>query len=332
MTIDTRLGVLHALIEHPLLRGLLETGGLGVPHLLVAVEEVGALGDPVLAARVLQRVLAGDDRTPPGWAGTPPELRRALRRAGVAVDPEAAAARRRAQTRARTGVRLRPLADGLAALVTTGPATAVTTAQRLLAGLAGTTGPDDGRTAGSAPGRRPGGRPGRPGAGSAAAGPRPRAAGRGPGRGDRGPSDRPGLPPEPVTIRSRLTARLLDQLLGRPRSSRRRADDPGRPVELVGHGAVDPDLLDELLLDADGLPAGLRRVRLRRLCVDPTGEVVATDDRPATLPRLLARLERGPAHDRAALVELLLTDLPAPPTMTVSHHPTASPAAPGAAA
>lgn len=148
VTIDTRLGVLHALIEHPLLRGLLETGGLGVPHLLVAVEEVGALGDPVLAARVLQRVLAGDDRTPPGWAGTPPELRRALRRAGVAVDPEAAAARRRAQTRARTGVRLRPLADGLAALVTTGPATAVTTAQRLLAGLAGTTGPDDGRTAG----------------------------------------------------------------------------------------------------------------------------------------------------------------------------------------
>lgn len=76
----------------PLLRALLRDGRLLVAHALVTVDELGALGDPDLAARVLGAVLASDGRL--GWDGTPAELRRALRRAAIRLDPGTAARRR----------------------------------------------------------------------------------------------------------------------------------------------------------------------------------------------------------------------------------------------
>ena len=122
------------------------SGGLGVPHALAAADEADALGDDDLVSRVLHDVLTAEGRI--GWPGTPAELPTALRRRAVALDPAAAARRRAAELAARTGLRLRPLPDGLAALVGTGEAEQITAASRLVDALARPAGPDDDRSAG----------------------------------------------------------------------------------------------------------------------------------------------------------------------------------------
>ncbi len=141
-----RVAVGEAMLTWPLLRSLLLDGRLGVPHVLVAVEEAGALGDEALAGRVLQRVLAFEGRL--GWDSTPGKLRAALQVTAVAEDPQGAARRRHERQAAESRVRLRARPDGLADLTATGSAEKLLAADRLIDVLAVRTGPDDGRTLG----------------------------------------------------------------------------------------------------------------------------------------------------------------------------------------
>ena len=90
---------------------------------------------------------------------------------------------------------------------------------------------------------------------------------------------------------------------------------PRTEPELHGMGAVDPGLLRDLLRPT--LPVGLSGVRVRRVFVDATGQVVAVDARTVALERLLPR--EGPA-----LLDRLTSDLPAPPPTTESYEPTAA--------
>ncbi len=136
----------EALLSWPVLRALLLDGRLGVAHVLVAVDEAGALGDEALAGRVLQQVLASEGRL--GWDSTPGSLRAALQVTAVALDPQGAARRRQERQAAQSRVRLRARSDGMADLTATGSAEKLIAADRLIDVLAVRTGPDDERTLG----------------------------------------------------------------------------------------------------------------------------------------------------------------------------------------
>src|SRR5206468_2781095 len=76
------------------------------------------------------------------------------------------------------------------------------------------------------------------------------------------------------------------------------------PAELVGHGPIDADLLQQLLLNAPVLT---------RVWVDPdTGVPVAVDDRTWTPPR------RDPVALREALLDIATGE---PPSDLVPMHP-----------
>ena len=359
LSVGSRLGVADVLRAHPLVRGLLLSGRLGVAHALAVGEEVAPLGDPALADRVLQQVLASDGRL--GWDGTPSELRRALARAVVRLDPEGAARRRQEQTRERTGVRLRAEHDGLASWRVTGPGVPLSAADRMLDELSRPAGPDDTRTHGQrqfdalvgALVARTGGVPleleldipvqvtdTSPVRGCA---PEPLAiaadlspellallATTDSAHGEPAPSN-PAPHHEPMAAAASPTEQPETE---QPKTEQPASDQPvpdhpaGRPrravqrdgvAELVGLGPVDPALLAALLSDPAVLPVGIRSVTVRRSCVDRTGQVVAVDDRTTPLSRLLP-----PAATAAALLARLLQGLPTPPPMTETHDPTAA--------
>ena len=362
-SVEARLGIAMALRDQPLLHGLLRDGRLGVAHVMVCVDETGALGDDDLATRVLQEVLASGGRL--GWEGTPAELRRALVRAAVRLDPAAAARRRAEEQQRRTGVRLRPLPDGLAAWIATGAAEQLLAADRLLDVASQRHGPDDDRSRGQ---RQL----------DALLGALVAKVGHAvpievqievPVSVDESvPVAQAGGPtlPEPIAISVALSAELLALLdpatpdpsaaevasfdpltstspANDPPPTDLTADDltaddlaredialadaephhmapearkpPRAEPELHGMGAVDPGLLRDLLRPT--LPVGLSGVRVRRVFVDATGQVVAVDARTVALERLLAR--EGPA-----LLDRLMSDLPAPPPTTESYEPTAA--------
>ena len=338
-SVEARLGIAMALRDQPLLHGLLRDGRLGVAHVMVCVDETGALGDDDLATRVLQEVLASGGRL--GWEGTPAELRRALVRAAVRLDPAAAARRRAEEQQRRTGVRLRPLPDGLAAWIATGASEQLLAADRLLDVASQRHGPDDDRSRGQ---RQL----------DALLGALVAKVGHAvpievqievPVSVDESvPVAQAGGPtlPEPIAISVALSAELLALLdpataddLARddialadaeppdatpadaePHHAAPEARKPPRAEpELHGMGAVDPGLLRDLLRPT--LPVGLSGVRVRRVFVDATGQVVAVDARTVALERLLAR--EGPA-----LLDRLTSDLPAPPPTTESYEPTAA--------
>ena len=394
-SVEARLGIAMALRDQPLLHGLLRDGRLGVAHVMVCVDETGALGDDDLATRVLQEVLASGGRL--GWEGTPAELRRALVRAAIRLDPAAAARRRAEEQQRRTGVRLRPLPDGLAAWIATGAAEQLLAADRLLDVASQRHGPDDDRSRGqrqldallgalvakvghavpievqievpvsvdeSVPVAQAGG-PTLPEpiaisvalsaellalldpAGSVVAGSaHPEPFGSEPTPVENvGPKD-PAAPDSsaaevasfdsltstsPENDPTDLTADDLarDDIAladaeppdatpedAEPHHMAPEARKPPRAEpELHGMGAVDPGLLRDLLHPT--LPVGLSGVRVRRVFVDATGQVVAVDARTVALERLLAR--EGPA-----LLDRLTSDLPAPPPTTESYEPTAA--------
>ncbi|HEU0102122.1 MAG TPA: DUF222 domain-containing protein [Mycobacteriales bacterium] len=329
-SVGRRLGMAMSLREHPLLRSLLRDGRLGVAHALVTIDEIDALGDVALADRVLAEVLASGGRL--GWDGAPAELRRALRRAAVRLDPAAAARRRQEAAERDSGVRLRPLPDGLAAWVTTGPAGQLGAADQILDVLSRPAGPDDERTHGqrqvdallAALVAR---------AGSAADLELQLEI---PVQVTDTRQVSPVCPPEPLTIQADLSPDLL-ALLQEPTPAptgaavmateppnsrdplgvRRRRHEAG--PEMLGHGTVDPGLLAELLTDPAGLPVGLGGVKVRRVCVDPLGQVVAVDDRAVPLARLLEG-----HRTKAGLLGRLTSGLPAPPPMTDAYQPTAA--------
>ena len=337
-SVEAQLGIAMALRDQPLLHGLLRDGRLGVAHVMVCADETGALGDDDLATRVLQEVLASGGRL--GWEGTPAELRRALVRAAIRLDPAAAARRRAEEQQRRTGVRLRPLPDGLAAWIATGAAEQLLAADRLLDVASQRHGPDDDRSRGQ---RQL----------DALLGALVAKVGHAvpievqievPVSVDESvPVAQAGGPtlPEPIAISVALSAELLALLdpataddLARddialadaapqdatpedaePHHMAPEARKPPRAEpELHGMGAVDPGLLRDLLHPT--LPVGLSGVRVRRVFVDATGQVVAVDARTVALERLLAR--EGPA-----LLDRLTSDLPAPPPTTESYEPTA---------
>lgn len=338
-SVEARLGIAMALRDQPLLHGLLRDGRLGVAHVMVCVDETGALGDDDLATRVLQEVLASGGRL--GWEGTPAELRRALVRAAIRLDPAAAARRRAEEQQRRTGVRLRPLPDGLAAWIATGAAEQLLAADRLLDVASQRHGPDDDRSRGQ---RQL----------DALLGALVAKVGHAvpievqievPVSVDESvPVAQAGGPtlPEPIAISVALSAELLALLdpatpddLARddialadaapqdatpedaePHHMAPEARKPPRAEpELHDMGAVDPGLLRDLLHPT--LPVCLSGVRVRRVFVDATGQVVAVDARTVALERLLAR--EGPA-----LLDRLTSDLPAPPPTTESYEPTAA--------
>ena len=338
-SVEARLGIAMVLRDQPLLHGLLRDGRLGVAHVMVCVDETGALGDDDLATRVLQEVLASGGRL--GWEGTPAELRRALVRAAVRLDPAAAARRRAEEQQRRTGVRLRPLPDGLAAWIATGAAEQLLAADRLLDVASQRHGPDDDRSRGQ---RQL----------DALLGALVAKVGHAvpievqievPVSVDESvPVAQAGGPtlPEPIAISVALSAELLalldpataddlardDIALADAEPQEAKPEDaephhmapetrkpPRAEPELHGMGAVDPGLLRDLLRPT--LPVGLSDVRVRRVFVDATGQVVAVDARTVSLERLLAR--EGPA-----LLDRLMSDLPAPPPTTESYEPTAA--------
>ncbi len=392
-SVDARLGIAMALRDQPLLRGLLHDGCLGVAHVMVCVDGTGALGDDDLATKVLQEVLASGGRL--GWEGTPAELRRALVRAAVRLDPAAAARRRAEQQQRRAGVRLRPLPDGLAAWIATGAAEQLLAADRLLDVASRRHGPDDDRSYGqrqldallgalvakvghavpievqlevpvsvdaSVPVAQPGG-PALPepvvisvalsaellalldptgpvAVGSARLEPlcdvHPTAEGVAPadpaGRGQTGdgfaagdsltsaPSAADGVAADDTAPGDAAPG---DTAPGDTAPGDAALDDaapaarkpPHREPELHGLGTVDPGLLRDLLRPV--LPVGLSGVRVRRVFVDATGQVVAVDARAVALERLLAR--EGPS-----LLRRVTSDLPVPPPTTGSYEPTAA--------
>ena len=73
-----------------------------------------------------------------------------------------------------------------------------------------------------------------------------------------------------------------------PPASRRRHRLRGGVTEIEGVGPVDPAWLGGLLADPAGLPVGLAAVRVRRLLVDRTGQVVGVDATAVPLASLLA--------------------------------------------
>ena len=445
LSIDRRLATAMTLREHPLLPALMRDGKLGVPHALAAIDEIDALGHdpadpPDLADQALHAVLACGGRL--GWDGTPAELRRALRRAIVRLDPAGTQRRREEQTATRTGIRLRALSDGLAALTATGPATQLTATDRLLDVLSRPAGPDDPRSRGqrqidallAALVARAGtavdlelqiaipvqvtdttpvtGCDPEPLAIQADLSPdllallaqeqapssRPQPAEPAPAEAE--PAEptlnKPGLNhPEPAEVEAELAElaeaesaltepaltepaltgpaidvdelaemdqieqelRRLAQQQTSPQSIDRKeaastpadreppeaetagsepgpttdapppaSHEPARRLgrrqgvpELLDHGAVDPALLGELLTNPHGLPVGIRRLQLRRICLDPQGQAVAIDNRPLPLAALLA------SHpDPAQLLQQLTSRLPAPPPATGSYQPTAA--------
>ena len=144
-TLARRLFEADAILDFPVLRALLVSGGLGVRHAVAAIEEVTSYNDPGLAERVLHTVLLTGT---PGWQDTPTRLVLALQRCVQQLDPAGCALRRAERQHQHTGVRLRALTDGLAQLTATGNALTVKAAHTLLAHLAEQTGPDDDRTRG----------------------------------------------------------------------------------------------------------------------------------------------------------------------------------------
>ena len=338
-SVEARLGIAMALRDQPLLHGLLRDGRLGVAHVMVCVDETGALGDDDLATRVLQEVLASGGRL--GWEGTPAELRRALVRAAVRLDPAAAARRRAEEQQRRTGVRLRPLPDGLAAWIATGAAEQLLAADRLLDVASQRHGPDDDRSRGQ---RQLDALLGALVAKVGHAVPIEVQIEVPVSVDDSVPVAQAGGPtlPEPIAISVALSAELLalldpataddlardDIALADAEPQEAKPEDaephhmapetrkpPRAEPELHGMGAVDPGLLRDLLRPT--LPVGLSDVRVRRVFVDATGQVVAVDARTVSLERLLAR--EGPA-----LLDRLMSDLPAPPPTTESYEPTAA--------
>ena len=269
----------------------------------------------------------GQDRwSASGWSGTPGELVRALRRAAVRLDPDAAERRRRHAVPQRTGVCTGPGRDGLARLVVSALGVQVQAAKQLLTVLAAPTGPDDTRSRGQrevdallqALVVRAGG--GVPlelelqiPANIAVA----------------GVVAQTGLP-EPIVIRPDLTPELLALLAGTTATGPAAAvalpppttrDDTGHPAalahavppdhspaaqtrpepssrsawtcsgegpEVVGLGHADTALLKDLLSAActDGLPVGLGAIRVRRVLVDHHGHALAVDSRTVPLTRL----------------------------------------------
>lgn len=350
-SVESRLAVAMLLQRQPLLRRLVLGGDLGVAHLLVLADELSVLGDDGLAARVAQEALCAEGRI--GWTSTPARLRVHVRRVIVRLDPAGMEQRRREQTSRQSGVRLRPLADGLAAWVCTGPAAQLLAADRLLDVLSRRTGPDDERPHGqrqvdsllgalvaragaavpvelqlevpvrtvvagidvhdalpepvviradltgellehladAATGTGGCGAAPSPGGRSATGRPVLSAQGRPPGRlHGAHPHDRA------RPLLDRLVAALSEVVPGPPRGAPepqagtsappRRRPRQGVP-ELTGAGPVDPGLLLEMLADPAGLAAGLAGLRIRRVCVDRTGQVVAVDARSVALGELL---------------------------------------------
>ena len=362
LAVGQRVHQAQSLATYPLLQQVLLAGGLRVPHALALTDELGALGDPVLAGRVLQQVLTG--QTELGWSGTPSALRVAVRREAVRLDPVAAEERRRERLAADTRVRLRARYDGAADLTATGPAEQLTATDRMLDTLASSDDPDDGRTHGQ---RK---------LDALVAAVAARAGTAVPIELQleipvdvvvAGVCEQTVLP-EPVVVRTALDAQLLGLLAGggnvtvsnEPAPVRRRR---GGVPEMVGHGPVDPGLLRDLLADRRGMPVGLGQVQVRRLLVDRTGQVVAADRSAVPLARLLpgrpdpARepavpeppadrkrpadrelpsdrelpLDAEPSLDPepppgcpADLLRRLLHALPPPPPRTTAHRPTAA--------
>jgi len=441
-SVGSRLGTVLALREHPLLRGLLQAGRLGVAHTLVSIDEAGALGDEQLAGRVLREVLASQGRL--GWQDTPARLRTALRRAAIRLDPDGSADRRQRQAEIRTGVRLRPQPDGLAQWTITGAAAQLIAADRLLAGMTAPDSPDDDRTRGqrqvdallgalvaragtaapvelqlqipvstavaavvSSPDALPEpvviiadltpdllaqltGTSSTGGTGTSSTGGTGSTSGTGsttgrtlPDTGSDGgsaPAGTPGTPATPGHAGSRPfptqrptpgqavsrtispdttgddandddstggdtardcsgfgrtagTATPADSAADaappgwRARRSGRRRSPRDGVRELLGHGPIDPALLTELLTDPAGLPVGLRDLRIRRVCVDRTGQAVATDASSVPLHQLLlagSKTTGEALSNPAALLARLLTGLPEPPPRTSAYKPTAA--------
>jgi hypothetical protein len=92
------------------------------------VEQLEGTPSADAADLVLDRLLAGDQPV----TRTPAQLRVWLSGQLTAADPEGAAAQRREQIRRRSGVRFRPLLDGLAEAVVTGPVDSVLGLMRTL--------------------------------------------------------------------------------------------------------------------------------------------------------------------------------------------------------
>ena len=119
-----RLVTALAVMEQPRLVAALERGRLGVPHALAVLSEISHLS-AAHAVATLDAVLDADD-TADDTADdkhdhraldlTPGELRAAVKRAAITVDPEAAR-RRHEQATKTAGVRGRPVADGMAQIV-----------------------------------------------------------------------------------------------------------------------------------------------------------------------------------------------------------------------
>ena len=116
----SRLLTALALMEQPRLVTALEHGHIGVPHALAVLTEMSHLS-AAHAAAVLDEVLGEDD--PEASADddaplelTPGELRAAVKRAAITVDPESTR-RRHERARKTAGVHGRPGQDGMAQIV-----------------------------------------------------------------------------------------------------------------------------------------------------------------------------------------------------------------------
>ena len=98
-----------ALMAQPRLVAALEQGRLGVAHAMAVLEEISHLDAPTATAVV--DVVLGED-----VEATPGELRRAVKRAAITVDAEAAR-KRHAEAKKSAGVRSRPGVDGMGQVV-----------------------------------------------------------------------------------------------------------------------------------------------------------------------------------------------------------------------
>jgi len=121
VTADKRVLTALAVMAQPRLVAALEHGRLGVPHALAVLSEIDHL-TPAHASAVLDDVLGesvlddeeGEDE--PALDLTPGELRGAVKRAAITVDPDTAR-RRHERAKQTAGVHGRPCQDGMAQIV-----------------------------------------------------------------------------------------------------------------------------------------------------------------------------------------------------------------------
>ena len=136
----SRLVTALAVMEQPRLVAALEHGRLAVPHALAVLSEISHLSLPHAAA-VLDVVLgehdpdAAEDDDAQALESTPGELRAAVKRAALTVDPDAAR-RRHEQAKKTAGVSGRPGQDGMAQIVVDCTATEMARALAAIKGRA----------------------------------------------------------------------------------------------------------------------------------------------------------------------------------------------------